>query len=199
MAVPSAATDQNRPEQLNLPEDPAFFPDLDMGLDLAAFGFPSDTDTTRASSVLSSRSLASSQTSFGLGADQEEEAGIELPSLDTPGGFGGFDFPLGAGTSSAVKTGSRAGAADVFEESAIVQDPGFVLADDGSIVAVPTDEARQSAARSVTGDGRAESESGISARVRAEHEAGAFEDQVSSHGLHMNLSLTTAGSGSIRR
>lgn len=187
MAVPSAATDQNRPEQLNLPEDPGFFPDLDMGLDLAAFGIFSDTDSTRAFSVLSSRSPASSQTSLGLKTGQEEEPGIELPSLDTPSGFGGFDFPLGGGTSSAVKTASRAGAADVFEESAIVQDPGFVFDDEFNIVAIPTDQARQSAVRSVTGDGRAVSESGISARVRAEHEAGGFEDQVSSHVPHIYL------------
>ena len=150
-----------------------------MGLDLAAFGISSDTASTRASSVLSSRSPASSQTSFGPEVGQDEEPQIELPSLDAPGGFGGFDFPLGGGTSSAVKTGSRAGAADVFEESGIVEDPGMMLDDDFNIVVVPTDQERQSAVRSVTGDGRAVSESGISARVRAEHEAGAFEDQVS--------------------
>ncbi len=150
-----------------------------MGLDLAAFGISSDTDTTRASSVLSRSSPASSRTSLGLEAGQEEEPGIELPSLDTPRDFAGFDFPLGAATSSGMKTGSRVGAVDVFEESAIVEDPGFMIDDDGSIVATTTDQARQSALPSATGEGRAVSESGTSARVRAEHEAGGFEDQVS--------------------
>ena len=165
-----------------------------MALDLAAFGLGSDTDTTRVSSVLSSRSPASSHTSPGIAAELEEEPGIELPSLDTPGGFGGLDFPMGGATSSAVKTASRAGTADVFQESAIVEDPGFVIDPDGNIVDIPTEQARQSAAPFVTG--RAVSDSGISARVRAEHEAGVLEDQVSTHASKFvptdQFSLSTA-------
>ena len=149
-----------------------------MGLDLAAFGFASDTDTTRASSVLSARSPGSSRTSI-MDFAQDEEPGLELPSMDTPDGFGGFHLPFGVGTSSAVRSGSRARAVDDFQESAIVQDPGIMIDEDGSIVAIPTDQERQSAVPSVAGDGRAISESGYSARVRAEHEAGAVEDPVS--------------------
>ena len=151
-----------------------------MNFDLAAFDIASDTGTTRSSSILSARSPGSSQSSVPQDVGNEEEPGIELPSLDTPGGFGGFDLDLGPGTSSAVRTASKAGAGDIFQESAIVENPEFEIAEDGSIVAIPTDQPRHSAVPSVTGEGRAVSESGISARVRAEHEAGGIEDQVSS-------------------
>jgi hypothetical protein len=168
---------RSRPDQLNLPEDPAFIPDLDMNFDLAAFDIPCDTGTSRASSVLSARTLGSSQTSLSP-AVEDEEPGLELPSMDTPGGFGGFDFNLGSGASHVLKTASQAGASDIIQESAIIENPGFEIAEDGSIVGIPSDRARQSEVPSAAGEGQAANESGLSARVRAEQEAGLVEDQV---------------------
>lgn len=87
----------HRPEQLNLAEDPAFIPDLDMNFDLTAFGFSSD-DSSMAN-VMSPRTAASSQSSMYPGKDQEEDEAEELepamPSYDTPGGdIGGFEIFL---------------------------------------------------------------------------------------------------------
>ena len=144
-----------------------------MIFDLSVFDVPSDI--SHASSIMSSQTLASSRTS--LQEDEEEEPGLMLPSLDTPGGFGDFSVNLGGGTSSVAKTASKAGLADIFEESPIIEDPEFEIAEDGSIVALPSREerARQSAVPFAVGSGR---DSAISARVRAEHEGGMADDQV---------------------
>ena len=152
-------------------------PDLDLNFDLSVFDVPSDI--SRAPSILSSQTMASSRTSFQ--GDQDEEPGLVVPSLDTPGEFGGFEANFGGGTSSVAKTASKAGVmADIFEESPIIEDPEFEIAEDGSIVALPSREerARQSAIPSAAGVGRGASESEISARVRAEHEGGMGNDQV---------------------
>ena len=166
-----------RPDQLNLPEDPAFVPDFDMNLDLAAFDIFTDASVSRSPSVLSPHSFASSQTSRHAG---EEELELLLPSMDTHGEFGGLDINVGGVTSSAVRSGSKLGPLGEFEESAIIENPEFEFDRDGNLV-LRSDEhqAQQSEAPSVMGQARAPSESGISARVRAEHEVGMAQHEVS--------------------
>lgn len=119
----------NRPEQLNLAEDPYFIPDLDINFDLTIFGFPSDGST--ASRSLSPSTLASSQSS--LPANEANEPGLEIPSFDTTGTIGAFDVDLGAGAGSIVRTGSRVGRppADFEEEPALIDEPVFDMDDDG--------------------------------------------------------------------
>ncbi|KIW26721.1 uncharacterized protein PV07_06532 [Cladophialophora immunda] len=122
---------KTRPEQLNLPEDPYFIPDLDIHFDLSVFGFASDgsSSSTSPSSFLT---LPSSQTSRPP-HDEAGDSGLEMPSFDTPAGApGGFDVPLAGGTSSAVKTGSKVDPYSVFEEEpAIMDDPLFDVDEDG--------------------------------------------------------------------
>lgn len=77
-----------RPEQLNLQADPAFNIDLDLGFDLSSFDVSFSTEP---SSVLSPRTLASSQSSF---LDDENFLAPVSP-LDVSsshGAGGGFDF-----------------------------------------------------------------------------------------------------------
>jgi hypothetical protein len=165
---------------LNLPDDPIFNPEFDMNLDLSDFGIPSDGNISRASSVLSTGSPRSSRTSLG---PIEEEPGLEIPSIDSPGLLGGFDVAMSSMGTSPAKPASHAGgpseAAAAFEESAVAAQPEYEIDDEGNLV--PTDPNRASNEGSPAG-ARAFSESGASARVRAEHEAGMIEDQVSAHG-----------------
>jgi hypothetical protein len=172
----------NRPasiHQLNLPDDPIFNPEFDMNLDLTDFGIVSDSNPSRASSVLSGNSPRSSHTSLG---SIEEEPGLEISSMDRPGVLGGFDVPMISMGTSPAKPASQAGApfgaAAVFEESAVAAEPEYEIDDEGNLV--PTDPSRGSNVGSAAG-GRAVSESGVSVRVRVEREAGIIEDQVSSH------------------
>ncbi|KAJ9611992.1 R8 protein [Cladophialophora chaetospira] len=125
---------KTRPEQLNLALDPYFLPDIDINFDLSAFGFPSDrSSSSRDGSSL--RSLPSSQTS--LRADEEGgDLGldIDIPSVSGPSvGNDGFDLPLGAGTSSAAKAGSRVNRLPSLfgEEPAIIDEPLFDVDDNG--------------------------------------------------------------------
>lgn len=65
----------DRPEQLNLQADPTFNIDLDLGVDLSSFDLGSSTEP---SSLLSPRTLPSSQTDF---LDHEDFLGL-APPLD---------------------------------------------------------------------------------------------------------------------
>ncbi|KAL2393307.1 Protein arg-6, mitochondrial [Exophiala dermatitidis] len=127
---------KTRPEQLNLAEDPYFIPDLDINFDLAAFGISSGGSGSTVSGRSSPGTWLSSRSSL-LVDDDDEEPGLEISSLDTPGGggFGMLGTDFGAGTSSVLKTGSRAGhprPPSLFEEEpAIIDDPIFDIDDDG--------------------------------------------------------------------
>ena len=159
-----------RPEHLNLPDDPAFMLDLDMNFDLSAFDIPDLSSTSRSPSVLSARTLASSQTSHGV---DEEEPVLDLPSMDTPDDHGGFDLNFGIGTSSALKSGSIIDKVIDADEPGIIENPEFEMTEDGDLVPISRlgslvggSEAPQSGV-----GGRSASESAMSARVRAEHAA----------------------------
>lgn len=173
MSLHRHRAEQDRPEQLNLPDDPAFLPDLDFTFDLSAFDLPSDSSSSRASSVLSSRNVLSSQTSAHDLEEEEEEAGLQLdlPPLDTPSGFGGMS--IGVGTSA----GRESALHSVQEESHIIDEADFEIAADGSLVAVSRPQTER--VPSVTGEAGPISESGFSTRVRDEHAAGMAGDQVS--------------------
>lgn len=100
------------------------------------FGFASDGST--APSLLSPRTPASGESSLLVNEAETVEPRLDLPSLDTPGGFGGFDPYFGLGTSSAPKTGSRAEQPpSVFDnEPAIMEDPVFDVDDNGFLYPV---------------------------------------------------------------
>ncbi|KAJ9632807.1 R8 protein [Knufia peltigerae] len=128
---------KTRPEQLNIREDPFYFPEIDLNFDLAAFGIPSES-----SSGASTRSLPSTQSSLQIsdedGLDEcervggeEEEAGLDIHSYSTPGGVSGFGS--GPGTSFHAGNGSKSQEHySLFEDEPLVLDnPVFDLGDDG--------------------------------------------------------------------
>ena len=80
-------TDIHRPEQLNLQADPGFNIDLDLGFDLSSFG--TTFSSSEPSSLLSPRTLASTQTSF-IEDEQmlELRPPLEASSHDAGEGFG---------------------------------------------------------------------------------------------------------------
>ncbi|KIX93747.1 uncharacterized protein Z520_10653 [Fonsecaea multimorphosa CBS 102226] len=123
---------KTRPEQLNLPEDPYFIPDLEIHFDLSAFGFASEGSNS-SSSTSSFLTVPSSQTSHPPSDEEADEFDHDMPPFDTPAGTaGGFDVPLGGGSSSVARTGSRVDPYAVAEvEPAIMDDPLFDVDEDG--------------------------------------------------------------------
>lgn len=128
---------QNRPEQLNIQEDPFYFPEIHLNFDLAAFGIPSEYSSGTAAT--SPRSLPSTQSSLQVGYGEGfeegegygEEAGLDIPSYSTPGGVSGFES--GPGTSFHAGSASNLqGSSYLFEDEPLVlDDPVFDLGDDG--------------------------------------------------------------------
>ena len=160
-----------------------------MNFDLSAFDIPDLSSTSRSPSVLSARTLASSQTSHG--ADEEEPV-LELPSMDTPDIHGGFDLNFGIATSSALKSGSIMNKVIDAEEPGIIEDPEFEMTADGDLVPIPRLESFSggSEAPQVGVEGRGASGSAVSARVSAEHFADNVNFDVRLRSLFHILRLT---------
>lgn len=135
--------DGNHRDQLNIPEDPAFHIELDMNLDLAIFEIGTDTER---SSLLSPRTMVSSQTS--LHTQNFEEAQMELPAIDDNDGDGFMDIDFGdfggAATSSVRKSTGHMTSSIARAVSAVVEHPDFEIAEDGSLVMLPSIEAPSS-------------------------------------------------------
>jgi meiotic recombination protein REC8 len=159
-----------RPDQLNLQDDPTFLPDFDINLDLSLFDLPLERSLSRGSSQLPSLA-GSSRASLS-----DHETQLELPSDETPvSGIGGFD--LGGGTSSVGHYGSNLRAQSMFEEPGIINDPEFDIDADGNFYTPARGQSQneigQAAPASLGFPGAKTADStGITERVRAEHEAG---------------------------
>jgi hypothetical protein len=98
---------------------------------------------------------------------------LVLTSTDTtPGnGFGGFRF---GETNSAVRTASRANRVSIFEDTGMIEDPGFEYDFDaeGNLVEHPTAGEKERAAPSATGRAsRLGNDSAVAVQVRQDHEA----------------------------
>jgi hypothetical protein len=167
----------DRPDQLNLPDDPAFLPDFDMNLDLSMFEV--STSTSGYSGSMIPLSFPSSRSSLAM--EPIQEAALVFPSAETPlaGDFSGFGFA--GDTSSVLKVASRADRVSVFENIGMIEDPGFEFDFDakGNLVEQPTTGERERVFRS-TADPASKSwiDSAISAEIRQEHEAGLHGAQV---------------------
>ena len=101
------------------------------------------------------------------------EPALVLTSTDTaPGnGFGGFRV---GETSSALRTASRANRVSVFDDTGMIEDPGFEYDFDaeGNLVEHPTAGEKERAAPSATGRAsRLGSDSVTAVQVRQGHEA----------------------------
>ena len=163
-----------RLQQLNLPDDPAFLPDLDMNLDLSMFGISTGSSSGLGSitppSCLSSRS--------SVAREPMTEPALVFPSVETPRGELG-EFGFGGDTNSAFKTASRAGGVSVFEDTGMIEDPGFEFDAEGNVVELPEAGGRENAVPSAPGPvSKLGSDSAISAQVQREHEAGLYGAQV---------------------
>ena len=124
----------DRPDQLNLPYDPAFLPDLDFNFDFPALGSVSGSSSR--SSLMSPSSLVSSQSSMAEESDdQMEHIALELPSHDSSIGadYGGMQLApsMSPGLSSGAVIPGHFLAMD--EDSGIV-DAGFEVDPDGNLV-----------------------------------------------------------------
>ena len=169
----------SRPDQLNLPDDPAFLPDLDMNFDLSPFDI--STDTSRRSSLLSPPSLLSSRSSHV--EEAAEEPGPVLPSAGTssrsvPGGFAGD-------TSSAVKAGSRVDHPSIFEDTGLIEDPGFGFDEEGNMVMIPAATERPE------GEETAAPARGRESRIATDSGIGATLEQQLAEGLHVGEVVQT--------
>ena len=162
-----------RSDQLNLPDDPAFLPDLNMNLDFSVFDI--STDTSHQSSSMTPPSYLSNRSSEAR--EPVEEPALVFALADHP--LGGDFVGFGEDTSSALKPGSRAGGRSAFEDTGVIEDPGFEFDAEGNLVEVRAAAQRESVAPSATGPAsKLGSESAISAQVRQEHEAGLQGAQV---------------------
>ena len=174
--------------------------DLDMNFDLSAFDIPELGSNSRSPSVLSARTLPSSQTSQG--ADEEEPV-LELPSMDASDIHGGFDYNFGIATSSALKSGSKISKVMSAEEPGIIQHPEFEMTEDGDLIQIPraAPPSRDSEALQTGAGGGGADDSVISARVRAEHAAGDLDFDVSLLSFLRTLrsALTARTAGRTRR
>lgn len=134
-------TDIHRPEQLNLPTDLAFNMDLDLGFDLSSF----DTtfSSSEPSSLLSPRTLASTQTSF-LEDEQmlEPRPPLELSSSHDAGeGFGfdageefGFDALQPASGAAGQQPMSKvAGELAIGEQPSVIEEAAFEVDEEGNV------------------------------------------------------------------
>jgi hypothetical protein len=163
-----------RLQQLNLPDDPAFLPDFDMNLDLSMFGI--STGSSTGSGSMTPPSFLSSHSS--VAQEPMEGPALVFPSVDTPKGELGV-FGFGGDISSAFKTASRAGGVSVFEDTGMIEDPGFEFDAEGNVVELPEAGVRENAAPSAPGPvSKLGSDSAVSAQVRREHEAGLYGAQV---------------------
>lgn len=124
-------------EQLNLPIDPSFDFDLDMGLDLSVFNISSSA--TERSSILSPHTHRSSQSSL-LPEDDLNIPELALPSRDISGDEF-FDFDMGAaGPTSSINKSKKYASTDL-DEPGIDLDPSFIINDDDMIIDRPTGQA----------------------------------------------------------
>ena len=163
-----------RSDQLNLPDDPTFMPELDLNFDLSAFDTP--LRTSGRSSLMSPPSLVSSRASQQAEEEDFGEPALELPSADTSlgAGLGGFDLGLPAGLSSVGRSESRVPGPSVLEEETGIMDVGWEFDEHGNMI--ETAQAPKPAAVVSSADdvplSRVLPESEINARVRQEHVEG---------------------------
>ena len=129
----ATTTDIHSPEQLNLQTDLAFNMDLDLGFDLSSF----DTtfSSSEPSSLLSPRTLASTQTSF-LEDEQmlEPRPPLELSSSHDAGEEFGFDdLPPARGAAGQQPMSKVASELAIGEQPSIIEEAAFEVDEEGNI------------------------------------------------------------------
>lgn len=169
-------THHNRPDQLVLPDDPSFIPDLmlpGLNVDLSALDISSDIETPRKSSLLSSFLTPSSKSSrFSDG-----QLHLNISSSDIGGlGVSASGFPSDIGSSARKETQFELPAA-FAEETGILLEPDFEFDGDGNIIELPVRPTPQNKPTAVSGRSATKVNSGL--RPEEEGDFQAFQDQVS--------------------
>jgi len=127
-------TDMHRPEQLNLQADPGFNIDLDLGFDLSSFD--TSFSASEPSSLLSPRTLASTQTSF-----IEDEQMLELrppleasSSHDAGEGFDFDDIELASGAVGEQLLSKPASELAFAQQPSVVEEAAFDFDEEGNVI-----------------------------------------------------------------
>lgn len=162
-----------RPDQIMLQDDPAFLPELAfraLDIDLSALDLSSDA-VSHDSSLMSRRSLLSSQSSHG--ELEGPHLGLVIPTSDTGGAadFGGFAIP--SDNDDPAQRGSRLGG-PIFggDEEGFLPDVDFEFDAEGNVVELNAEDRAQRQSATGVGGSRLSKDSAASARVRREHEEG---------------------------
>lgn len=177
--LPRVMVTCRRPDQLNLPDDPAFMPELDLNFDLSAFGTP--ITTPGRSSLMSPPSLISSRSSQQAAEGEVQEPSLELPSGNTShgGGFGEFDFGLAPGMQAAERSENKGPDPSVLDEETGILDVGWEFDEHGNMI--ETAQTPRPTAVGPAGERapatRIGTDSGLTARVRQEHVEGSQAPQ----------------------
>ncbi|OAX80781.1 hypothetical protein ACJ72_04876 [Emergomyces africanus] len=128
-----------RPEQLILPDDPSFIPDImlpGLNVDLSALDISSDTGSPRKSSLLSSFLAPSSKCSHF----SDGQLHLNISSSDIGGlGAGASGFPSDIGSSARKDTQFELPAA-FAEETGVLLQPDFEFDGDGNIIELQFDD-----------------------------------------------------------
>jgi meiotic recombination protein REC8 len=159
----------DRPDQLNLPDDPAFLPDFDMNLDLSTFEV--STSTSGFSSSMTPLSFPSGRSSLAI--EPIQEAALVFPSAETPLAVDFSGFAFAGDTGSVLKTANRADRVSMFEDTGMIEDPGFEYDFDakGNLVEYATRRERQRVSHSIADPAsKTWIASAISGQIREEQE-----------------------------
>lgn len=169
-------TDPLRPDQLVLPDDPSFIPDLmlpGLNVDLSALEISSDIGSPRKSSLLSSVLVPSSKSSqFSDG-----QLHLNISSSDIDGlGAGASGFPSDIGSSARKETQFEL-PAPFAEETGFLLQPDFEFDGEGNIIELTVKPTPKEKVIAISG----RSSANINSRRMAEEgEFQAFQNQVSS-------------------
>ncbi|KKZ62387.1 hypothetical protein EMCG_03214 [[Emmonsia] crescens] len=163
-----------KPDQLVLPDDPSFIPDLmlpGLNVDLSALDISSDIGSPRKSSLLSSFLTPSSKSSrFSDG-----QLHLNISSSDIGGlGVGASGFPSDIGSSTRKETQFELPAA-FAEETGVLLEPDFEFDGDGNIIELPVRPTPQNKPTAVSGRSATKVNSGL--RPEEEGDFQAFQDQ----------------------
>lgn len=157
-----------------LPDDPAYLPDLEayagLDVDLSALEISSDA-ISRRSSLPSQRSVQSSRSS--LFEAEGALPGLVVPTSDTGimSDVRGFALP---GDDGALVQPSDRIAAGLFEgpEEGFLRDVDFEFDAEGNVIELDAAERARRQSAAVVGVSRLSRDSGVSSRVRREHDEG---------------------------
>ncbi|PGG99423.1 hypothetical protein AJ79_08539 [Helicocarpus griseus UAMH5409] len=177
-----------KPDQLVLPDDPSFIPDLmlpGLNVDLSALEISSSIGSPRKSSLLSSHLSSSSKSSrFSDGKLHLNISSSDIGGVDA----GAFGFNSDISSTARKETQFELPAA-FAEETGVLFQPDFEFDGEGNMVELPVRQAPQNKATGVSGGSGARDNTGL--RLETEDDFRApqdqFDDQMALHDDDVNM------------